>query len=360
MIFDMGYKTLKILILTVVTSVCALNAKAQTDTAGMLLFDLKRFYNAGKYFDARKTAEQIRQNGKLSSENYSEYLKYYSSVLRESGFESEADSLVRTFVTKNPFYETVTEDPLPFKEMFLNYYAYPKFSVGFSAGICAPKISVDTVHVVGENKENEPSYEDIIGYTFDFSLQYRPIKTLSVLTGIKYRFAQYSRTLSKNGETGLMNFDYNFVYKESVHFGAIPLYVGYAFDLGKWTPEIFLGGELNFIMKADYEAYNAINTQQNNFIKSSIDLKTKNRINGAISSRIRISRNYNRISVFADFSKTAMLKPHNNPEYNYSDNNLFYNKLFVPDAISFSFTNICVGVKINFGYGIIAKYGYGY
>lgn len=360
-IFDMAYKVLKILILTVITSAYALSVKAQSDTSNVLLFDLKRFYNAGKYFEARKTAEKIRQNGKLSSENNAEYMKYYSSVLRESGFETEADSLVRVFVAKNPFYKTAQQDPLPFQEMFSNFYAYPKFSIGFSAGICIPEVTVDTVHVIGNNEQTEPSYENVIGASFELSLQYRPIKPLSILTGIKYYFAQYSRALIQNAEIGMMNFDYELIYKESTHFVAFPLYVGYAFDLGKWTPEVFVGGELDLMVKANYETYNEINdSQQSNYYKSNIDLQTKNRVNGALCAGFRINRNYNRVSVFIDFTRAVLLRPYNNPEYNYSDNNLVDNKLYVPDALSLSLSTLRLGVKINFGYGVIAKYGYGY
>jgi hypothetical protein len=354
-------KLLKILFLTLAVLSGGLSARAQKDTVRVLLFDLKRFFNAGKYFEARQTAAKLRTTGKLSQEDNAEFMKYYSAVLRESLFESESDSVVREFIRKNPFYEPTEDDPVPFKKTFSNYYAYPKFSVAFSFGGVSPDVIIDTVHVIGSDKKVNPEYEESFGLSTGISLQYRPVKNFSVTTGVKYYFSQYSRTVLQTADIGIVNFDYKFVYKESGHIVAVPLYLGYSFDIGKWTPEFFLGGELNYLVKSGYECYNEINgSQKKTAAKTKIDPESKYRFNYGLFFGLRVNRNFKRVSVFGEYTSTSMLRPHNNPKYNYSDNNLVYNKLFVPDAIHIQHQGISLGIKFNFGYGVIAKYGYGY
>lgn len=355
MIFDMICKILKILFLVIVISSFSLKAEAQKDTSTALLLDLKRFYSAGKYYDARKAAEQLRQNTKLSQEDNAEFMKYYSAVLKESGFDERADSVTRGFVKKNPFYKITADDPIPFQEMYSNYYAYPKFSVVFNVGICSPNVSIDTVHVVGVDAQTEPVYDESMGLSAGLSLQYYPLKSFSIMSGFKYYFSQYQREVRYPGEMR------KFVYQESSHIIALPVYVGYAFDLRKWTPEIFLGGELDYIVKARYETYNEYNgIQQDMVVQKNLDLNSKNRLNYSVDFGFRISRNYRRMAFFADMFHAIMLKPYNRAEYNYADNNLFYNKLFVPDAVRLRLDALSLGVKVNFGYAVKAKYGYGY
>ena len=354
-IFDMIYKVLKILCLMIVISFCTLRVEAQRDTSQALLLDLKRFYNAGKYYDARKAAEQLGQNTKLSQEDNAELMKYYSAVLKESGFDEGADSVTRGFVKKNPFYKVKPEDPVPFQEMFSNYYAYPKFSVVFTVGVCSPEVIVDTVHVIGVDTQTEPVYDEYLGLAAGLSLQYYPLKPVSITSGLKYYFSQYHREVRYPGEMRM------FVYQESSHVIAVPVYAGYAFDLRKWTPEVFLGAELDYIVKARYETYNEYNgIQQDMVVQKNLDLNSKNRLNYSVDFGFRISRNHKRMAFFADIFYAVMLKPYNRPEYNYSDNNLFYNKLFVPDAISLRLDAFSLGIKVNFGYAVKAKYGYGY
>jgi len=75
---------------------------------------------------------------------------------------------------------------------------------------------------------------------------------------------------------------------------------------------------------------------------------------------LRINRNFNQNTFFADASFSYMLRPFNNAEYNYYNHNLLYNKIFVPDAIHLATFNIRVGYKFKFGYSVKAKYGYGF
>ncbi len=351
----MIYKVLKILYLIIVISFCTLRVEAQRDTSAPLFLDLKRFYNAGKYYDARRVAEQLCQNTKLSQEDNAELMKYYSAVLKESGFDERADSVTKGFIKKNPFYKVKSEDPVPFQEMFSNYYAYPKFSVAFSVGICSPEVTVDTVHIIGVNTQTDPVYEESIGFTAGLSLQYYPLKQFSITCGLKYYFSQWQREVRYQGERRI------FVYQESSHVIAVPVYAGYAFDLRKWTPEVFLGAELDYIVKARYETYNEYNgIKQDMVVQKNLDLNSKNRVNYSLDFGFRISRNYNRIAFFADMFYAVMLRPFNRAEYNYSDNNLFYNKLFVHDAIRLRLDAFSLGIKVNFGYAVKAKYGYGY
>ncbi|MBR4266712.1 MAG: outer membrane beta-barrel protein [Bacteroidales bacterium] len=334
----------------------------QDNSNETLLYNFKRLYNAGKYSEAIKTAKTLNKT-KFNSKENSEFLKYYASTLKEAGFDREADSVTKLFLKKNPFYETQVSDPMPFKEMKKNFYTFPRFATWINFGLSTPMVIIDTVHVINEDSKNKPDYSSTEGFIAEIGFQYYITKFVSVAAGLQYNFMQYTRTENHSFYYNSMKLDYKFVYKESSHLLTVPVYVTITYPTRKEkiVPEFYAGFQQNYLLKTKYESYNEYGeSQQNTISDNSIDLKTKNRINCSVFGGLRINRNFNQNTFFADASFSYMLRPFNNAEYNYYNHNLLYNKMFVPDAIHLATFNIRVGYKFKFGYSVKAKYGYGF
>ena len=327
------------------------------------IFMLKRHFNAGKYSDALQLSETIRQGKKLSQQNNAEFMQYYSSALKASGYDYKADSIVKLFIKKNPFYTLNESDPIPFKEIYSNYYCFPKFSVWASGGFQAPVAQVDTVHVVGTKNTDEPDYSEVSGICFELGLQYNPWKYIGISLAAKYELLKYLRTVDHELDMGGFIVPYTFVYQENIQILSIPIKFIFTCPTKKekWVPELHLGFQPDFLTRVSYDANTQYGGNSTYSLKENkIDLKEKNRINYSICSSIRINRNFKRFTFFGEVNSDIMLKPYNNPKYNLSNANLVYNKLFVQDALHLSTIGIHFGMKIKLAYRVLAKYDYGY
>ena len=260
------------------------------DTQTRNIFMLKRYFNAGKYSTALQVAEQINQGKKLSQQNNAEFMQYYSSALKASGYDYKADSIVKLFIKKNPFY-TLNE----------NYYCFPKFSVWASGGFQAPVAQVDTVHVVGTKNTDEPDYSEVSGICFELGLQYNPWKYIGISLAAKYELLKYLRTVDHELDMGGFIVPYTFVYQENIQILSIPIKFIFTSPTKKekWVPELHLGFQPDFLTRVSYDANTQYGGNSTYSLKENkIDLKEKNRINYSICSSIRINRNFKRFTFF--------------------------------------------------------------
>ncbi|MBR6278058.1 MAG: outer membrane beta-barrel protein [Bacteroidales bacterium] len=328
------------------------DSTTQTD---LLLLKLRHNYSAGKYPDALEAARKIAANSKLSNEENNYFLRYYIAVLKEAGYDKEADSMTVLFTKKYPFYKIKDEDPVSFQQLTENYYTRPRIGVWLSFGAIDPHISVDTIHIIGDTTKISPKYSEDESISFETGLQFYLTKYLSLSLASRYSKTKYTR----NEEHEMTKF----IYSETNKIISFPINAICTIPTKKekWVPEFMLGAELNYIFSSKYEAATQYGeNQQYAATKEKIDLKEKNKLNYSASLGARINFNYKRLTFFAEASASYTIKPFNNPKYNQNNKNLVFNQLYIPDAIHLAYLRTQMGIKINLWYKTVAKYGYGH
>ena len=327
---------------------------------GEQMRNLQRLYLSGKYYEALQLAQTISEKyHPLDPEDEVDRQKYVIASLKEMEFNEQADSAAKVFLGKNPFYskyQKKSSDPVPFKEIIDNYYTTPRFSVWVSVGKQLTMPMVDTVHVITDTVQMEPNYEITDNQMVQLGIEYHPWKYLSLSLAAMYTKDEYTRTIDRSARS-------QFIYKETSKFLSLPINFEAYWPIGsgKWMPSVFMGSKIKYLLKSHYNAYTET-TGERRYESEDIkhDPDVKNKINFAIIGGVRLSRNFNRITVFGDLSLSGDIKPFNNPDAAMSDPDLAYNKMYIPDIFHIVEATAMIGVKINMCYKTIAKYGYGH
>lgn len=59
-------------------------------------------------------------------------MRYTIASYKEMAYDEEADSVMKIFTKKYPFYELNSDDPVSFQEVFKNYNTIPRISLFFN------------------------------------------------------------------------------------------------------------------------------------------------------------------------------------------------------------------------------------
>jgi hypothetical protein len=343
------------------------NPKATQDTLrpatsdndlGEQMQNLQRLYLAGKYDEDLQLSQTIRENHpQINNDDEIDRQKYTIASLKEMEYNEQADSAAKQFYGRNPFYKPKSSDPVPFKEILSNYYATPRFSVWASIGQSLAVPVLDTVHVITDTTQMKPEYDFIQSEIVQLGFEYHPWKCISVSVAPTYTKYRYTRTIDRNMRS-------TFHYEETDKLISVPLRIEAYWarkDRPKWAPSIYLGASAKYIIKSTYTAY--LETPGERRYETSaktLDADDKNRLNFAILGGARLSYNFNRITIFGDLGMSMDIKPFNNPEAAYSNNDLAYDKMYIPDIFHMLELSAMIGVKVNMKYKTIAKFGYGH
>ena len=318
---------------------------------------LERYYNAGKYPDAINKSKQIKNQHKLNNTDNEAYLRYTIASYKEMAYDEEADSLMRIFTKKYPFYKLRNNDPVAFKDIFNCYYTRPKITIWFKGGRSKTSAMIDTVYTIADSAKIEPDYELNNCINAEIGLQFYLSRRFSAAVSFNYWAADLTRTQDRGDSKT------KFYYKESDNFISIPVFLVFNTSIEKFnfTNELMLGGSVDIMYKSQYEAFTWFgdNTQYT-ISEKDADLDDKNSLNYSIRIGDRLNYNVKRFSFFIEPQLIFPLKPHNNPDRKFNNADLVYNNMFVPDAIHLFTTQLNIGVKVHLFYKTIAKYGYGY
>jgi hypothetical protein len=341
----------------VVLDTTSLHAFSNEDL-GEQMQTLQRLYLAGKYYEAISLSQSIRENFHLDQDDEADRQKYTIASYKEMEYNEEADSAATHFLGKNPFYKPKSGDPVPFKEIVSNYYTAPKFSIWISVGQVIAIPVIDTVHVITDTITSmKPSYENENSETVQLGFEYHPSKYLSVSVAPTYTVYHFTRSIDRTERS-------IFHYAESNKILSVPLRVEAYWahkDHQKWVPSIYLGASAKYILQSTYTAYTETpGKRRYEADEKTHDLDDKTRLNVALLGGARINYNYRRITIFGDLGIAGEIKPFNNPKAAYSNNDLAYDKMYIPDIFHVMELSAMIGIKVNLGYKTIAKYGYGH
>lgn len=329
-----------------------------SEEIGEQLRNLQRLYLAGKYDEAIQLSQTIREKYSLKPADETDRQKYTIASLKGMEYNEQADSAAKVFLGKNPFYDKhqKSSDPVPFTEIISNYYTTPKLSVWASIGQTLTIPLLDTVHVITDTLQMKPDYDPSSTETVQIGIEYHFNKYLAVSIAPTYTKNEYTRTIDRSARS-------QFIYKETSKFLSLPINFEAYWPIGsgKWMPSVYFGSKIKYLLKSHYNAYTETPGErryESEDIKHDPDVK--NKINFAIIGGVRLSRNFNRITVFGDLSLSGDIKPFNKPEAAMSNPDLAYDKMYIPDIFHIVEASAMIGVKINMCYKTIAKYGYGH
>ncbi|MBQ3656741.1 MAG: PorT family protein [Bacteroidales bacterium] len=324
------------------------------DTVREKLQTLFELYSAGKYWEALEVSEDIHKNYHLSKKENLYYLKYTLAAHKDLENNHQADSLAKIYLQKDPFYSTDDSDPVTFREVLSNYYTKPKYSVWVAAGSFSVEPVFDTVRSIVDPKEKNPSYE-ITGFSAQIGFEFRPLKILSV--SLSPTLSRYSieRTMER---TDIATFH----YYETSSVIALPFRIeaGWYFGREIFVPSIYAGAQVKYLLRSKYNAYTEARGSYTDIPDKQVDNDTKNRLNYSVLGGVRLNYNRRRITYFADIGASYDLKTYNDAKTKYSNGELLYQNLYVPDMFKMLEMYYRFGIKVNLQYKVIAKYGYGY
>lgn len=325
---------------------------------GEALRALQRYYNAGKYPEALRQSQQIRENHHLNSSENERYLRYTIASYKEMAYDEEADSVMKIFTKKYPFYELNSDDPVSFQEVFNNFKTIPRWAIFFDIQWTRTGVDIDSIFPRADTTKIVPDYDDGRCFNLEIGMQYGFNEKWSLAMSLKTMTLDYTR-VEDQGAT-------KFYYEETDTYLSLPILVFYKrpfrFLNIQWIPEFGLGVSADFLGGAEYQAYSWFGSNTSYTVSDkTIDLIEKNQLNFSVLSSIRISVALkNRWSFFIERQWQDLLLPQNNEKYRYHNSDLVFNQLYVPDAITLSTKHFKIGLRYNLRYKTMAKYHYGY
>ena len=326
---------------------------------GEALRALQRYYNAGKYPEALRQSQQIRENHHLNSSENERYLRYTIASYKEMAYDEEADSVMKIFTKKYPFYELNSDDPVSFQEVFKNYNTIPRISLFFNFQWTGTNVLIDSIFPRADTAKIIPEYDNPKTNNFEIGVQFGFNERFSMTASVKTLNLGTTRT-EDYGTT-------KFYYKETDTYLSIPL----MFYFRTWQVTLLtknyvaylgFGGSFDYLINAEYQAYTWFGENTSYTVSNKkIDRIEKNKINFSGIANGRISWVFkNRFSIFYELSAQIMARPVNNPNHRYHNSDLVFNQVYVPDAIHLFMVHNKWGVSYNLRYKTLPKYNYGY
>jgi len=322
---------------------------------------LRTLYDAGRFHEAFLYAFYLRsrqEEDKFTKDDSETFRKYTIASMKEMHFDRKADSLMKLFCTRNPFYEPKPGDPDAFLKLKDKFVTRPIIGIRVSSSIDYPMVKLDTVYTV-RDKEAGYQYENFKGSSYGVDVVFYPIKKLEVSAGVMSSKFGFTRTERSS--------DHNFIYTEDDKLFSIPIEAGYSLPpfLKVVSPEFYAGARLSMLRKSSYKVKDRTVKVLNLGFSTPEDVDCEGEYDDIKNSFVtlyggfRLNYEIRRVCFFAGLQYGVALGELRNPEDNYKNLELLVNHRFMPDAMRVGQFSINVGVKVNLFYKI-AKYGYGY
>ncbi len=324
-----------------------------TDSSSLVIAKLQSLYFAGKYDEVLEYSQVIDGEHLSKSQNLVR-LKYTAAAFKDLAYHRKADSVVRLFRKKDPFYEPTDDDPVSFCKVFDNYYTMPKFSVWAAAGLASVRLHLDTVHIIIDTVQRTPTYKTKC-YSVQLGFEYRPLRILSVSLAPAYISYQIERTTKRSDIS-------TFYYKEDYSAIALPLIIEASPFVGrtKIEPSIYAGAQAKILVSDKSTGYEETVGTYTKIPGKTDCADTKNSITASLLGGIRLSVNRGRITFFGDLGIACDLTPHNDPSKKFENYSLLYANQHVPDIYRMVELSYKIGIKVNLKYKTFAKFGYGH
>ena len=325
----------------------------KTDTIAEQLTNLQNLYSMGKYGQVLVLARDMHRAGHLTKSQNLLRLKYDIAAFKELGYHREADSAAMYYLLQDPFYSVDDNDPIPFREVLENYYTMPRFAVWASGGKSWSNQLFDTVRTIIDTD----AYPCIFfkGSSLQVGFEYRPTKILAL--SVAPQFTSYNIETSKPRANSS-----DFYLQEKARMITIPLYVEVGLYTGNevFVPSLYVGAQVRYLISSEYTAFTEVPDVYTETSEIQDNTDTKTRLNYSLLGGGRININIRRFTFFADCGVSADLREYNDPAKKYSNYDLLYQHLYVPEAYRNIEIAAKIGVKVNIHYVTIPKFNYGH
>jgi hypothetical protein len=322
--------------------------------------EAKKLFEDGQFRQAEKETKNILENCVLSKEQENEMLKLITSIYYEMDEIELAEEYVAQFVKKNPYYEASKKnDPNQFRNAIKKVKSFPRFSLGFKAGVPLGRVYTKKVYPILERADYLQDYttKPIIQGGLEFGVNIFSFLSFNIGSGVRYQkilhqVPQYN---------GLL-----FNYQENNLSSTFPASLGFTIPISRnFSSKIYFGGEIELFMQSKYAYFYSTEANISKDLSVYLSQKISN-IKIASESRntyrysllggVRFIYKIQKIGIFTDVAYIRELDLYNNPEKHFTDPNLYLNNNYVMNDIMLENLDISIGISYNFLYKVKSKY----
>jgi hypothetical protein len=322
--------------------------------------EANKLFEEGQFRQAETKTKDILENCVLSDDQENEMLKLIVSIYYEMDEIELAEEYVAKFVKKNPYYEASKKnDPNQFRDAVKKVKSYPRFSVGFKAGLPLGRVYTKKAFPILERADYLQDYttKPIIQGGLEFSWNIISFLSINIGSGIRYQkilhqVPQYN---------GLL-----FNYQENNLSSTFPLSLGFTIPISRnFSSKLYFGGEIELFMQSKYAYFYSteanISRDLSFYLSQKIsDVKiapeARNSYRYSMLGGVRFIYKIQKIGIFTDVAYIRELDLYNNSEKHFTDTDLYLNNNYVLGDIMLENLDISIGISYNFLYKVKSKY----
>ena len=353
---------LKITFFFLLISFSTISSYAQKDCDERIL-NAQKLYDAGKYNQVIINLVDVLNECNLKGNKKYEVLKYLAAANYELDELEEANKYMMSFLKKMPYYDlNLNSDPGAFLEHIDYFKKWPLIEVGLNGGIPFNNIITDKIYPVLDTAitDYNQDFYTKSAYLIGIDLTFNINNYIAVSTGGNLIQQEIAQTIPM-----FQGIDFN--YSEKMKQINIPLSFKFSFPIKNFTPSIYFGGELIYMLNSEYYydyTENGTYDEKYEFLilrrKRSdvfLDMDTeRNQMRYAAIGGVQLAYKIKKISIFARFKYRKELDYFNNSDFHYTKQDLYITNYYVFPDIHFESYEATIGFTYSLFYKIKPKY----
>ncbi len=244
-------------LLVIITLLISIAAYSQKDMhCQSFLNNIEKYYRAGNYL-AIMAADSVIKTCSYNKEELSVIYKYLIPTYLNMGYDSLAQIYTYKFLKNNPFYEYNPQlDPFQLQSMLLQYYTFPKITIGYLGGI--DRVFVDKINVYSllDSMDYDVPYSSKFALTSFSFLEYNFTKNISMGAAFGIAYYNYSRIMHAYNFLEIFYMEKSLAYTVNLYLKAKLGFLSYK----HFSPYIKAGGygtySPKFYSEVDVKVYN--------------------------------------------------------------------------------------------------------
>ncbi|NOQ25201.1 MAG: outer membrane beta-barrel protein [Bacteroidales bacterium] len=259
-------------------------------------------------------------------------------------YQEMAELTMLKFLKKFPEYEIRPTDPVEFTYLYKSYQTVPVYSIGIIGGVNYSFVRIIEPYSLDGTEDYEGGYSSS-GVTYQFGLQIKRYinRNIDINLDVIYTSKIYNNTLDQ--------IDSKIIYDETQSMLSFPLSGTYDFMLGKFSPYVRLGVNLDYMLSASANLKRNIESDVgvDDVTGSAIDIFSNRKpcnISALIGGGVKynVKKGYIMLDLRYNMGFTNNVNGENRraiqelwSDYNYVDDDFSLNNLFISAGYVFSF-----------------------
>lgn len=315
---------------------------AQQTDCSIKLQEAENLYESG-IIDSIPTMLRPCVDGGFDNEELARAYKLLILTYLFEDYQEMAEFTMLKFLDKFPEYEIKATDPVEFTYLYESYKTIPAFSIGIIGGVNYSIIRIIEPYNMSNTEKYKGGYSS--GVTWQAGLQFK--RYINENIDINLDVILTNKTFENNFD----QLDSKIEYKESQSMLSFPLSGTYDFLLGKFSPYVRLGANLDYILTAEADISRYIDPQAgvDDVTGPAIDIKDdRNPINisAMLGGGVKyyVKKGYLMLDVRYYLgltnnvnSDSRSIYGEKRSKYNYEDDDFAVNNLFISVGYVFPF-----------------------